>query len=505
MNNLSGSSRAAGGPIRLDEAAAELLRRRSARKGLLHFTNFTFPQYQADPVHELIAATLDQVVAGEIKRLMIFAPPQNGKSELASVRLPAYWLGRRPDDPVIISSYGAELAESKSGQVRQIVESEEYARLFPGISTQRDSRAVNRWLIGGRRGGLLAVGVGGPVTGHGTLLGIIDDPHENWEQAQSQTMRDKVWNWYTKTFRTRIRSGGAVVLIMTRWHEDDLAGRLLQSQGKRWTVLRLPAVAETQEERDKACERMHLPQGQADPLGREPGEPLAPRLFSGADLKELEIDVGPQGWNAEYQARPTAPEGDRIKRAWFKIVDAVPEGAKWVRYWDNGGTEGGGCPSAGVKMGCVGKRYYVADVKRGQWGAGEREAIKLQTAQMDGIECVIWNEQEPGSGGKEQKESTIRNLAGFAVHGEKVTGSKDVRLEPFIVQAHAGNVFLVRGEWNGEYLDELTAVPNGKYRDQSDASGGALNKLAGALNSKDALAVVRAGREGEDEGDDELD
>jgi len=174
------------------EAAIELYARREARKGIMAFTRYTYPSYKADPAHDLIASKLDLVVGGVIQRLIICAPPQMGKSELTSVRLPAYWMGKRPNDPIILSSYAASLAESKSRQARAVVESYEYARLFgkyaqrdiPPIELRTDSRAVANWhLHSPYRGGMLAVGVGGPVTGHGGLLGIIDDPHENWEQA----------------------------------------------------------------------------------------------------------------------------------------------------------------------------------------------------------------------------------------------------------------------------------------------------------------------------------
>jgi hypothetical protein len=218
-------------------AAREILRRRSARATLLDFTRYTFPNYQAEPAHALIAQKLDALVRGEIQRLMIFAPPQHGKSELASVRLPAFWLGRRPDDPVILASYVASLAESKSRQARQVVESPEYERLFPGIVTQRDSRSVAHWTLEGHRGYLLAAGVGGPITGHGARLGIIDDPLQNWQEAQSQTVRDTCWEWWRSTFRTRIWGDGAIVIIMTRWHEDDLAGRVMWCQSGRYPGL----------------------------------------------------------------------------------------------------------------------------------------------------------------------------------------------------------------------------------------------------------------------------
>jgi hypothetical protein len=279
-----------------------------ARDSLLAFTEHTFPGYRADAAHALLAAALDEVVAGEAGRLMVVAPPQHGKSELASVRLPAYWLGRRPDEPVILASYGASLAHTKSRQARRVVESAEFRQVFPGVATRRDRRAVEHWEIAGRRGGLLAVGVGGPVTGHGAMLGIIDDPFENWEQAQSQTIRDTVWEWWRTTFRTRIWEGGAVVLIQTRWHEDDLAGRLLQDQPGQWKILRLPALAETQDERDDNDRRLGLPGGAPDPLVRVPGEPLCQSRYSANALAGLRRDLGAQAWHALYMGVPRPPD-----------------------------------------------------------------------------------------------------------------------------------------------------------------------------------------------------
>jgi predicted phage terminase large subunit-like protein len=460
---------------------AERARRTDARESLLAFTRHTFPQYRADPAHALIADALDAVVSGDQQRLMIFAPPQHGKSELASVRLPAFWLGRRPDDPVILASYAASLAESKSRQARRAVESEEFAALFPGVTTRRDSRAVDHWELDGRRGGLLAVGVGGPVTGHGALLGIIDDPLENWEQAQSQTIRDKVWEWYRTTFRTRIWEGGAIIVVMTRWHEDDLCGRLQAEHRGDWSLLRLPALADTPAERDRAHERLGLPVGQADPLGREPGEPLCPSRFSRAALEQLRRDVGSLAWAGQYQGVPTAPEGNRFKRAWFPVVDSPPGVAQRVRYWDKAGTAGGGDFTCGVLMARTAEGlYYVEDVVRGQWSAHERDQAMLRTAQRDAQRArgvIIWVEAEGGSGGKESAEATVRKLAGFAVRTEHPTGSKEVRAEPFAAQAEGGNVRLVRGGWNADYLDELCAFPNGRHDDQVDANSGAFNKL----------------------------
>lgn len=475
-------------------AAQELLRRRQARSTLLSFTEYTYPTYKAEHFHHFVADTLDKVVSGEIDRLMLFAPPQHGKTELVSVRLPAYWFGKRPDEPIILTSYAASLAYRNSRHARNALESDEYRKLFPAIETNRQSRAVDHWEIAEHRGGLVAAGVGGPITGYGAMLGIIDDPFENWAQAQSETYRERVWEWWRATFRTRIWEGGAIILIMTRWHEDDLAGRLLRQDPDRWHVLRFPAIAETQEERDLRNKRMNLLEGEADPLGREPGEPLCPQRFSRETLEETRKDVGSRAWTAQYDGAPTRPEGNRFKRAWFPIVNAAPTAARRVRYWDKAGTAEAGAFTAGVLMAMTSDRiFYIDDVVRGQWSALERETTIKQTAQVDslryGDQIVVWVEQEPGSGGKESAESTIRNLAGFSVRADRPTGNKDIRLEPFAAQAEAMNVKLVRGPWNGNYIEEMCAIPNSRYRDQGDATAGAFNKLA--LHSDEPGEVER--------------
>jgi len=463
-------------------------RQELARRSLTRFTQYTYPQYQVEPFHKLLAHTLEQVARGQINRLMVFAPPQHGKSELVSVRFPAWLLGHYPHQPIILTSYAASLAQAKSRECRNLVESTAYQELFPEIGTADDSRAVDFWRIAGQHGGVLAAGVGGPITGHGAFVGVIDDPFENWAQAQSHAYRERVWDWYRTTFRTRIWEGGAIILVMTRWHSDDLAGRLLLLGGQEWTVLRLPAVAETVEERAEANRRLGIAANAdaADPLGREAGEPLAPGRFSAAALRLLRQDVGALAWAAEYQGVPTVAEGHLIKRAWLPIVEALPEGARFVRYWDKAGSMGRGDFTAGVLLAQAGGRFYVVDVQRGQWSALEREAIIKQTAQLDTARgpVAIWLEQEPGSGGKESAEASVRNLAGFTVHVETVTGDKATRLAPFAAQAEAGNVSLLRGAWNGVYLDELTAFPNGANDDQVDGTSGAFNKLTRGVNRR---------------------
>jgi predicted phage terminase large subunit-like protein len=266
---------------------------------------------------------------------------------------------------------------------------------------------------------------------------------------------------------------------MTRWHQDDLAGRLLQTQGERWEVLRLPALAEDQETRDANDAYLGLPTGQPDPLGRAPGAPLCPRRYSKAALEAIREDVGAMVWAAEYQGIPRPREGAWFKRSYFPLVESAPKSAARVRYWDPAGTTEGGCATAGVLLAYANGVIYVEDVVRGFWSSHERDTVIRQTAEMDQARgrVAIYVEQEPGSGGKAQVEAIIQKLVGFAVRPDRPTGDKDTRLEPFVAQAEAGNVRLVRGAWNGAFIEEMIAVPNGAYRDQADAAAGALSRL----------------------------
>ena len=506
--------------ITREQAATELLERRAARSNLLDFTQYTFPLYKADPVHCLIADYLTRAVNGEIDRLMIFSPPQTGKSELVSVRLPAYWIGNRPNDPVIITSYGADLAVDKSKQVREVVNSSEYKLLYPEIELKADSKAGNRWKIAlPYRGSVLAAGVDGPVTGSGCLLGIIDDPYENWKQAQSATIRNNIWQWWQGTFRTRIWENGIVIIILTRWHEDDIAGRLIKEQPGRWTILRLPMIAETQADRDENDKFLGLPQGKADPLGREPGAVLVPSRFSHEAVDEIRIDVGSVVFAAEYQGVPRPSEGNRVKRAWFAIVGAAPKEARRVRYYDKAATTGAGDYTVGLLMAESDGVYYIEDIVRGQWSVFERQKVMLKTAILDAMKYgkISWHkeksqrfsdkqpvehtpeavaeglgdeyiielpgpriyvEQEGGSGGKDSVDIDINFLSGFAVRKDRPVGDKEVRAEGWIAQAEAGNIKLVQGGWNYEYMNEITTVPNAAHDDQWDATSGAFKKLA---------------------------
>jgi predicted phage terminase large subunit-like protein len=303
-------------------------------------------------------------------------------------------------------------------------------------------------------------------------FGIIDDPIKNRKEANSPTVRQSIWDWFASTFYTRQESNARKLVTLTPWHPDDLAGRLLQlaqdtPAADQWHVLRFPAIA------DETI-------GDYDP--REPGEALWPGKYDADALAQIRATVGEFEWNALYQCRPRIPEGSVVKREWFDVVDAVPSNAQWVRYWDKAGTDDAGAYSAGVLMGRDKDtgHYYIADVVRGQWSAGMRERMIKQTAQLDDARygrVRIMVEQEPGSGGKESAQATVRNLAGFNVRPDRPTGDKPSRFYPFAAQAEIGDVKLIKGAWVADWLFEVCAFPDSTYEDQVDATSGAFNGL----------------------------
>lgn len=428
------------------------------------------PSYVWDwPYLTLIREHLDRITTGDLRRLAIFVPPRHGKSALATIRYPVYRLARDPGLRVIVGCYNSLLAEKFSRQSLRLAREQ-------GVPLNTERQAVHDWetLAGG---GLRAVGVGGGITGQGGDLVVIDDPVKSREEANSPTYRERVWDWYTNDLYTRLEPKSAIVLIQTRWHDDDLAGRILASEtADEWTVLSLPAEAEV-----------------GDPLGRALGEPLCPDRFDAAALADIRATLGTWAYTALYQQRPLPAGGGMFRREWLPIVEVAPALARRVRYYDKAGTPGGGDYSVGVLLSRTADGiFYIEHVVRGQWSALERERILRQTAELDGPGVAIWIEQEPGSGGKESAEASVRSLAGFTVHAEPVTGAKDVRAMPFAAQCEAGNVRLVRGAWNGAFIDELMSFPSGAHDDQVDAAAGAFNKLAAPRKPGGILAQAAA-------------
>lgn len=437
---------------------------------LLSFTRRMYPRYETGRHHVLIADALERVAAGEVRRLMIFTPPRHGKSHLVSVHFPAWYLGRHPDRHVIATSYSAGLAYSFSRQARNLFAAPDWpysARLA------RDAKAVGEWRTTDG-GGYVSAGVGGPITGKGADILIIDDPVKNAEEAASTLTKEAQWEWYGSTAYTRLHPGGAIVLCMTRWAEDDLAGRLLAAQdegGERWEVLRLPALAEG----DPAA---------PDPLGRAPGEPLWPAWYDAAALDTIRRATGSRTWEALYQQRPVPAAGALFKRDWLTAAlvgaDTVPPDLHWARYWDLAAstkTTADYTASARVAIDWRTGILYVRDVIRGRWEWPDVRALIVQTALAERGTVVGVEEALHGLAAVQELRRE-RALAGVALVGVRVDTDKLSRALPWAARAEAGKVALVRGPWVDDFLGEACAFPYGAHDDQVDAVSGAVQLVA---------------------------
>jgi len=400
---------------------------------------------------------LDKITSGELDRLMLFLPPRHGKTEMVTVRYPVWRLEGEPGLRVIVGAYNQLLANKFSRKARRIAESR--------FALASDRAAVEDWETAGG-GGFRAIGVGAGITGQGGHLVVIDDPVKNRKEAESAVYRDWVWDWYTDDLYTRLEPGAAIILIMTRWHQDDLAGRILASEdGPNWTVVSLPAEAE-----------------KGDPLDRGLGEALCPARYPVPTLARIRSVLGGHSYAALYQQKPYPPEGALARREWFPIVGAAPaEGAR-LRFWEFAATEKSAKASdpdwmVGTRMVMGHGLWYIEDVIRARIGPGAVEALVKQTAALDGWSIAISFEQEPAAAGKLFAAAMIKALAGYNVHAEPATGDKVTRALPFFAQAEAGNVRLLHGPWNEAWLQEITAFPLGGHDDQVDSASGAFNEL----------------------------
>lgn len=443
---------------RARRALTTALRRRDAQKSLIAFAQLTHPDYRPSSHHRLLALKLQDVAAGRCKRLMVSMPPRHGKTELATIRFAPWLFTQRERASVILATYAQDFADELGFKARQVLELPLYRELWPHAALSQDSRAMGRWQTASGAT-YYAVGVGGPLTGRGADILLIDDPHKSRAEAESKTVRDGVFDWYRATAHTRLENGGAVAIIMTRWHEDDLVGRLLAEGGEPWEVVSLPAIAEVPD------------------AHRQVGEALWPDRFSLKTLDAIRSTIGEREWAALYQQRPAPLEGALFKPAAVPVIEAEPADVpKWVRAWDLGATVRGD-PTVGVRMGAWGNRRVVADVARLQGSPDQVERAVVTTASRDGTSCEIHIPQDPGQAGVAQIQYLTSKLSGYNVKSSPETGDKVTRAEPFAAQVNVGNVALVKGSWNSAYLEELRTFPNGAHDDQVDASSRAFAAL----------------------------
>lgn len=419
---------------------------------------------------DAMAEHLEAVTNGEINRLLINVPPGTMKSMLTSVFWPAWEWGPRamPTMRYVGASHELSLAIRDNRKMRLLVSSEWYQRLWPTplVGDQNEKIKFENQATGFRQANAMK-----SMTGNRGDRVIIDDPH-NVEGALSKADRERDIREFRETVPTRLNSPekSAIIVVMQRLHEEDVSGLIL-SEDFGYEHLCLPMEFESER-------RCVTSIGFADPR-IEDGELLFPERFPIEVVERDKKMLGSLATAGQFQQRPAPRSGGFFQWDKFEIVPAGPvKVRRRVRFWDKAGTKDGGAFTAGVRMAlAMDGGWYVEDVVRGQWSAGKREAIIKQTATLDPPGTIVWVEQEPGSGGKESAEATIRNLAGFAAHADRVTGSKEERALPYAVQVEAGNVKLIDGAWVSEFIEEHKTFPRGKFKDQVDAAAGAFSKL----------------------------
>lgn len=458
---------------------------REARKSVLPFTTFTKDDYKANWHHVIVSDKLNKFLNKEIKRLMLFMPPQNGKSELGSRRLPALIHGRYPQHKILAATYNSTLASDITLDVERIIDSEKYHRLFPHtwITPEGSSSRYKRnsagyeimpvqlpdgsWFAPG--GSYRGQGIDGSFTGRGAKWIIVDDPLKNRKDADSASMREDIWNFWKSTLRTRLAGDGSVLIIMTRWHEDDLAGRLLDLAksnplADQWEVINFEAIREDTT-------------NSFDPRGI--GEPLWPEQFPMEWLQATKAGIGSREWTSLYQQRPSPEGGNIIRREWMQSFYSVIPGEldTVIQSWD-----------------LTFKDSDQADFVVGQvWGKKGAKKILLDqvrarmnfTATMGAIESLKgkWPMTtaivvEEHANGAAVIDALSKKVPGLIPWRPKT--SKVARAQVVAPQFEAGNVDLPDpsiAPWIHDYIEEWMAFPAGKNDDQVDATTQALIRL----------------------------
>lgn len=433
---------------------------------------------------DAISEHLEAISFGHIQKLLINIPPRHMKSLMTCVFWPCWEWGprKRPTVRWLFSSYAEQLSKRDSLKCRRLIQSDWYQERWGEVYQITSDQNEKMRFENDHTGYRVATSVMGMGTGEGGDRIVVDDPH-NVKEGESDLKREAVLLWWDESMSTRGNTPeSARVIIMQRVHDRDLSGHVLEEK-EGYIHLCLPARYEGN--RVKTVIPLDGPPFE-DPR-KNYGEPLWEAMYDDAALHELEGEMSEYAIAGQLQQRPSPRGGGMFKVENFKIVNAYRPDyiEKMVRYWDKAGTEGGGARTAGVLIAKIkqdmttllGYSYIVLDVVKGQWSAGTRERRIKEVAELDGKQVEVWVEREPGSGGKESAESSIKNLAGWRAYSDRVTGSKEVRAEPYASQVEVQNVAVFNAEWTRDFIVEHEKFPTGRFKDQVDAAGGAFSKV----------------------------
>jgi predicted phage terminase large subunit-like protein len=445
------------------------------QRRLIDLARETIPRYRAGWVHKTVARELEAfsraVVAEESPRLILTMPPRHGKSVLAE-RFSVWHLGHHPDHETIFASYAKDPASDRTRAARECLYDEATQAAFPHLQLSDDTRGKVSWKITRQGGGgsVQAVGVRGSLTSKGAHVLIIDDPVKDWEEALSPLKRERAWDWYQSTAYTRLAPGAGVLLILTRWHEDDLAGRVLAlTSDEGWRVVNFPAIAEVDEAHRKA------------------GEALHPARYPLEALERIKHAIGSHKWRALYQQRPSSPGGSVWLREWWRYWSDTPRDdarARPKRFdetitsWDLtfGSKTAAASFVVGQAWGRVGADYFLLTERRGKWNFPETVAQILALAR-DYPRAKKHLVEKAANGA-----AVIAHLEGVlkGIEAMRPDGSKVARAHAVSAIAEAGHVFLPHPSealWISDHIDECSAFPEGAHDDRVDAKSQALRYL----------------------------
>jgi predicted phage terminase large subunit-like protein len=438
------------------------LDREEAQEDFIKFAHAMWPGFIDGRHHKIMAKKFEEIASGKCKRLIVNMPPRHTKSEFASFLLPAWFLGKYPGKKIIQTSNTAELAVGFGRKVRNLVGSEQYARIFPNVSLRSDSKAAGRWSTNSD-GEYFAIGVGGTVTGKGADLLIIDDPHSEQEAAIASSnpeVYDKVFEWYSSGPRQRLQPGGAIVVIMTRWSKRDLVGKILKSsierEGEEWDVIEFPAI---------------LPSGNS----------LWPEFWPIKELLALKQELPVSKWNAQYMQSPTSEEGAMVKREWWRIWDkeTPPKCDFVIQSWDTAFTKNersdySACTTWGV--------FYLnenPDDPNIILLDAHKERLEFPELKAKALE--MYKEWEPDAFVVEAKAAgspLIFELRRMGIPVSEFTptrgNDKIARMNSVTDLFSSGKVWAPSRRWADEVMEEMAAFPNSEHDDLVDSSTQAL-------------------------------
>ena len=460
-----------GGPAQKSPLSVKA--KRECRASLMGCVKATMPRYEENWHHTVLADALDKVRRREITRLLVLMPPRHGKTQLVSRHFPAYLLGKNPNEMVIGCSYSSDLASSVNRDVQRIMMTEEYQYAFPNtrlnssnvVSTSKGEELRNSKIfeIVGNDGYYISAGIGGSITGRGFTIGIVDDPIKNRQEAESETFRNRIWEWWTSTFLTRAEGamspGGtdAIVVTLTPWHNDDLAARIqkhAKDTGEEWTVIRFPAILDEEPAND-------------DP--REQGQALWPRKFDEAKLESIRKAVGTRDWDGLYQARPSSKEGTLFKRTWWRFyhLEAIrPKFETWTITVDAAFKDLESSSYVVLQVwGKVGADHYCVHQVRDKLSfLNTCAALKQMCEEYPQVYRKLIEDKANGPAIINALSSKISGLC-----PRTPKGSKESRAQSIVASVESGNVHLpYNAPWLEDFLDEMSAFPVG-HDDQVDA------------------------------------